>query len=103
MAGRTLTAIPGGKEPEPRVVRKRSLAQALASGSEIDELVALRDLAAKKLADPKISARDFGTISKQLREYSVQIASLKSSSTRVGEAITDDDDDVDLSWSPDPS
>lgn len=102
MAGRTLTAIPGGKEPEPRVVRKRSLAQALASGSELDELVALRDLAAKKLADPKISARDFGTISKQLREYSVQIASLRRGSGTPDLESTDDDD-VDLSWSPDPS
>lgn len=98
MAETNLTAIKGGRrsqkpaaapqKPEPLApARRKTLLQAIASGDELGVLEAMRVLAAKKLADPKTPARDFGTISKQLGEYNAQIAAL----------TTKPDDDVDES------
>lgn len=103
MAGAQLSSIPGGKQPAPaRRPRKKTLQQALAADDELAELKALRDLAAKKLTDPKTSPRDFAAISKQLREWGAQIAALSAGAASAeGDADDGDDvDDIDDSWTP---
>lgn len=106
-----LTALPGGKArtkspattaTKPSAKRRMTLAQAIASGTELDKLIALRDLAAKRLADPKTPTRDFGTVMKQFRELDDQIAAAGKGGTPDpdGSASSDPASTADEPWDP---
>lgn len=93
----TLRAVPDGMAGEVELTpaaKRKTIAEAAASGSQRDLLEATRDRIARTLDDPKCPPRDLASLTKRLTDIADQIAALDLRAKEEGadsESIPDDD------------
>lgn len=72
----TLRAV-GPDDAAPPATKKLSVAEAAATGSHRDLLVAMRERIAQTVADAKCPPRDLAALTRRLQDIATEIASLE--------------------------
>lgn len=93
----------GAKRP-PAGRRRVSVAAALESGDELELLKTRRMQVARMLDNPKVTPTALAALNNRFDALDERIKSMEARHSQGdAEGVVDGGDDVDLSWSPDPS
>jgi len=91
----SLRAVEDGEKPEPPV-RQLTIEEAAAAGNTLAELMAMRVLNARMMANPNIQGRDFAALSRRHLEIGREIDALvlksKQEASEDGDSSTPDEE-----------
>lgn len=80
------------KPDEPKPKRDKSVAQAAASGSHRDLLIAMRDRIARTVSDPDCPPRDLASLTRRLQDIAKELDMLDARAKQEGVEIDGIDD-----------